>query len=59
MPTRGDFSRYEASFGAAITAVGCMAHARRKFLDLHASNKGEINKPIEELLPHRWTPLPK
>ena len=25
-----------------ITEVGCMAHARRKFFDLHVSNKSEI-----------------
>jgi transposase len=37
-----DFSGYKASFGAAITEVGCMAHARRKFFDLHISNKSEI-----------------
>lgn len=37
-----DFSGYKASFGAAITEVGCMAHARRKFFDLAASNKSEI-----------------
>ena len=37
-----DFSGYKASFGAAVTEVGCMAHARRKFFDLHVSNKSEI-----------------
>ena len=37
-----DFSGYKASFGGAITEVGCMAHARRKFFDLHVSNKSEI-----------------
>ena len=37
-----DFSGYKASFGAAITEVGCMAHARRKFFDLHVSNKSDI-----------------
>ena len=37
-----DFSGYKASFGESITEVGCMAHARRKFFDLHASNKSEI-----------------
>jgi transposase len=37
-----DFSGYKASFGTAITEVGCMAHARRKFFDLHASSKSEI-----------------
>jgi transposase len=37
-----DFSGYKASFGESITEVGCMAHARRKFFDLHVSNKSEI-----------------
>ena len=37
-----DFSGYKASFGTSITEVGCMAHARRKFFDLHVSNKSEI-----------------
>lgn len=37
-----DFSGYKASFGAPVTEVGCMAHARRKFFDLHLSNKSEI-----------------
>ena len=37
-----DFSGYKASFGAAITEVGCMAHARRKFFDLSVSSKSEI-----------------
>ena len=37
-----DFSGYKASFAEAITEVGCMAHARRKFFDLHVSNKSEI-----------------
>lgn len=37
-----DFSGYKASFGAAITEVGCMAHARRKFFDFSVSNKSEI-----------------
>jgi len=37
-----DFSGYKASFGTAITEVGCMAHARRKFFDLHVSNKSEV-----------------
>lgn len=37
-----DFSGYKASFGAAITEVACIAHARRKFFDLHARNQSEI-----------------
>ncbi|EGH26934.1 transposase IS66, partial [Pseudomonas amygdali pv. mori str. 301020] len=26
-----DFAGYKASFALGITAIGCMAHARRKF----------------------------
>lgn len=31
-----------ASFAAGVTEIGYMAHARRKFFDLHASNKSHI-----------------
>jgi len=34
-----DFAGYKASFEQGITEIGCMAHARRKFFDLHAANK--------------------
>lgn len=34
-----DFSGYKASFTLGVTEIGCMAHARRKFFDLHATNK--------------------
>jgi hypothetical protein len=37
-----DFSGYKASFGAGVTGIGCMAHARRKFYDLPANNKSQI-----------------
>jgi hypothetical protein len=37
-----DYAGYKASFGQGITAVGCLAHARRKFFDLHAANKSQI-----------------
>lgn len=37
-----DFGGYKASFAAGVTEIGCMAHARRKFFDLHASNKSHI-----------------
>ena len=37
-----DVAGYKAGFGTAITEVGCMAHARRKFFDLSVSNKSEI-----------------
>jgi transposase len=48
-----DFSGYKASFAQGVTEIGCMAHARRKFFELHASNKsqiaGEALKHIGEL----------
>ena len=33
---------YKASFLTGITEVGCMAHSRRKFFDLHVGNKSQI-----------------
>src|SRR3546814_863056 len=37
-----DFSGYKASFQQGITEIGCMAHARRLFFDLHAPNKSQL-----------------
>jgi transposase len=37
-----DFSGYKAGFAHGITEAGCLAHARRKFFDLHAANKSQI-----------------
>jgi len=37
-----DYAGYKASFLTGITEVGCMAHSRRKFFDLHVSNKSQI-----------------
>ena len=37
-----DFAGYKASFSQGITEIGCMAHARRKFYDLHAANQSQI-----------------
>ena len=37
-----DFSGYKASFAQGITEIGCMAHARRKFHELHIANKSQI-----------------
>ncbi|MEE4959450.1 IS66 family transposase, partial [Pseudomonas alliivorans] len=34
-----DFGGYKASFELGVTEIGCMAHARRKFFELHATNK--------------------
>jgi transposase len=33
-----DYSGYKALFGRGIVELGCLAHARRKFFDLHAAN---------------------
>ena len=42
-----DYGGYKALFqrnstGGSITELGCFAHARRKFFDLHAANKSPI-----------------
>ena len=38
-----DFSGYKQSFTqGGITEAGCLAHARRKFFDLHAANKSQL-----------------
>lgn len=37
-----DYSGYKALFASGITELGCMAHARRKFFELHAANQSPI-----------------
>lgn len=37
-----DYSGYKDSFGLGVTEIGCMAHARRKFFDLHVANKSTL-----------------
>jgi transposase len=38
-----DYAGYKALFeGGAITELGCFAHARRKFFDLHAANGSPV-----------------
>ena len=37
-----DFSGYKAMMSQGVTEVGCMAHARRKFFELHVANKSQI-----------------
>jgi transposase len=37
-----DFAGYKASFELGITEIVCMAHARRKFFDLHVANKSQL-----------------
>lgn len=40
--TCDDFSGYKALIASGVMEVGCLAHARRKFFDLHAANKSQI-----------------
>jgi transposase len=37
-----DYSGYKAGFANGVLEVGCLAHARRKFFDLHASSKSQV-----------------
>jgi transposase len=37
-----DYSGYKALFERGIIEIGCMAHARRKFHDLHENHRSEI-----------------
>ena len=37
-----DYSGYKALFASGITELGCFAHARRKFFELHVANKSAI-----------------
>ena len=37
-----DFAGYKQSFTLGITEAGCLAHSRRKFFDLHVSNKSQV-----------------
>jgi hypothetical protein len=39
---RDDFGGYKASFELGVTEIGCMAHARRKFFELHANHKSML-----------------
>jgi transposase len=41
-----DYSGYKASFSQGITEIGCMAHARRKFHDLHVANQSPIAEKV-------------
>jgi transposase len=40
--TCDDFSGYKVLIANGVTEVGCLAHARRKFFDLHAANQSQI-----------------
>jgi transposase len=45
-----DFSGYKALFNQGVIEVGCMAHARRKFVELHAANKSQIASQAIDLI---------
>ena len=49
-----DFSGYKALFELGVTEVGCMAHARRKFVELHVANKSGIAATALELFGHLY-----
>jgi transposase len=37
-----DYSGYKAGFNKGIVEIGCLAHARRKFVELHVAGKSQI-----------------
>jgi transposase len=43
-----DYGGYKASFLQGITEIGCAAHARRKFFELHANHSSQV---AEQALP--------
>jgi transposase len=45
-----DFAGYKALFTQAVTEVGCMAHARRKFVELQMANQSQIAIEAVELI---------
>ncbi|MCA3217078.1 MAG: IS66 family transposase [Burkholderiales bacterium] len=45
-----DFAGYKALFAQGVTEVGCMAHARRKFVELQAANQSTIATEAIELI---------
>ena len=44
-----DYSGYKALLANGLTEAGCMAHARRKFFDLHSQNQSQIAGEVLEL----------
>ena len=45
-----DYTGYKASFALGVTEAGCMAHARRKFVELHEANKSTIAAAAIDLI---------
>lgn len=45
-----DFSGYKQLMAQGVTEVGCLAHARRKFFDLHAAHKSPVaQRALEQI----------
>lgn len=49
-----DYSGYKAGFGKGIVEIGCMAHARRKFYDLHQANQSTLAAQALEYIKHLY-----
>ncbi len=45
-----DYAGYKAGFGSGIIEIGCMAHARRKFFDLHTANQSVLAEQALEYI---------
>lgn len=45
-----DYAGYKALFAAGIIEAGCMAHARRKFVELHLANKSTLAATAIDLM---------
>ena len=45
-----DYSGYKAGFRQGITEIGCLAHARRKFHDLHVANQSPIAEQAIQII---------
>lgn len=45
-----DYAGYKAGFGEGIIEIGCIAHARRKFYDLHVANQSTLAEQALEYI---------
>ena len=45
-----DYSGYKALFALGVSEVGCMAHARRKFVELHEANQSTLAQTALEMI---------
>lgn len=50
-----DYGGYKQSFANGVTEIGCMAHARRKFVDLHVADKSQIAGQAVEIIGQLYT----